>query len=106
MTMGVERIASPAATEASPSRAPHAGPGPPRILAVVPANCRFPDMALNHRLRALAGMGRVDVLSCYPSSFPPDVRDRVVVRRLPVSPRLRSATWKSRVRSSARAPTT
>lgn len=46
---------------------------PLRVLAVVPVNCRFGQMAVNQRLRALGDLGKVDIIASYPRSFPVDI---------------------------------
>ena len=53
---------------------------PRRVLAVVPANCRFEHMAVNQRLRALLNLAQVDILACYPESFPPDISGTAHIR--------------------------
>lgn len=64
------------------------------ILFVTPADCRFPNMAVNQRLRSLLDRGEVEVLSCHPASFPPDVAGRARIRSFPASRRLRPQVLK------------
>jgi glycosyltransferase involved in cell wall biosynthesis len=64
------------------------------LLAVVPVNCRFPNMAVNQRLRALSDHGPVEVWTCYPESLPGDVASRVRVRSFPLSRSIRRTTPK------------
>jgi glycosyltransferase involved in cell wall biosynthesis len=62
------------------------------ILFVTPANCRFPNMAVNQRLRALIEHGPVEVWAAYPGSFPADVVAAADIRGFPLSSRMRSTT--------------
>jgi hypothetical protein len=46
-------------------------------------------MTVNQRLRTLKSVGRVDVLSCYPDAFPPDIGvGSVRIIRAPISTRM------------------
>jgi glycosyltransferase involved in cell wall biosynthesis len=84
-------VARPEATRTSE----HAGILPlrsTRVLAIVPTDCSFEDMAVNQRLRALAEMAQLDILACYPASVPADIRCRV--RGLPLSSCLASPILK------------
>jgi glycosyltransferase involved in cell wall biosynthesis len=63
------------------------GAGP---LFVTPAECRFPNMTVNQRLRMLLDRGPVEVWSPYPDAFPPDIQARAKIRRFPLSERLPS----------------
>jgi glycosyltransferase involved in cell wall biosynthesis len=65
------------------------GGGAP-VAFVTPADCRFPNMAVNQRLRAMLDRADVEVVSCHPRSFPPDLAGRARIRSFPVSRRLRA----------------
>jgi glycosyltransferase involved in cell wall biosynthesis len=56
-----------------------------RILAVVPAEARFSNMSVNQRLRALTALGRLHILSCYPDSFPDDIKRAARIFKLPLT---------------------
>lgn len=61
----------------------------PRILFVTASEQRFSNMTVNQRLRTLKSVGRVDVLSCYPDAFPPDIGvGSVRIIRAPISTRM------------------
>jgi glycosyltransferase involved in cell wall biosynthesis len=65
-----------------------------RVLAVVPANCRFDHMAVNQRLRALLEISDLEIVASYPESFPADIADRARIRSFPISRRAIPATVK------------
>lgn len=46
-------------------------------------------MSVNQRLRALAGLGQLDILGCYPDSFPDDVAEVAQILRLPITQSMR-----------------
>lgn len=62
------------------------------ILAVVPSEASFTNMTVNQRLRVLAQLGPIEVLSCYPESFPADVASATRVTAMPASSRLPRGT--------------
>lgn len=57
----------------------------PGVLAVVPADCRFEQMAVNQRLRALMDVAEVHVIASHPESFPPDIACRANIRGFKLS---------------------
>jgi len=65
-----------------------------RLLAVVPANCRFEHMAVNQRLRALIEISDIDILAGYPASFPADIAAHARIRSFPGARRPLPATVK------------
>lgn len=64
------------------------------ILFVANAEHRFTNMTVNQRLRALMQFSPVDILSCYPMSFPKDIEGRVRIVSFPLSRRAESAVVK------------
>jgi colanic acid biosynthesis glycosyl transferase WcaI len=73
------------------------GPGRPGIsaLAVVPVNCRFEQMAVNQRLRALSDVAALDIIASYPDSFPPDISATARIASFTASARATSAMVKT-----------
>lgn len=64
------------------------------ILFVANAEHRFANMTVNQRLGAAIRAAPVDVLSCYPTSFPEDTKARIRIISFPLSRRAKGSVAK------------
>ncbi len=80
-----------------PLGATSTGPGRPgrRALAVVPVNCRFEQMAVNQRLRALSDVATVNIIASYPDSFPRDISSAARITSFAAAARVSPAMIKT-----------